>query len=365
MTRTPAGAFDWAWNEAHAPTIRSNWVGWCMALVSWAGLFRFFESAIVGGNLSGPMRGDYANAPRGAIIWWWGVGGFGHVAFVVEQGPDPLLLMASGGCTTPWGHGIGLIRLSEYQRKFGWPLRGWTLRVGTETLDFSSTPSGGGGTPIPTPEPEEDIMASIAELEALLEKRFGPTPVELIRDATRRELRYRIVYDHAGTGAAFDDPRVTRAVLAREARGGDQLDLIVLDARPAARTATVEAKKQLIPLQVPPGEQPAGMHTVSFLRFVDSIGGNHPWGEFIENAFELNGGDTVQVRTEGEHPYPSRQHVWADDRPVTIYLDGEKVQRFGTFNGQKVAYIGGQPQPLTAQQVARADSQVGGGQAWY
>ena len=156
MPRTPSGAFAWAAFEGQNGRVLDNWGGWCEKFINNSGAFnQAFASAEIAGNNSGPLRRDYENARRGAIIYWGGVGGLGHDAWVYEQGADPLLLMASNAARFPaWGHGIGLIRLSQYQAAFGHPLKGWTLRHGTETLDFSGT-AGGGGTPI-----EEDDMYS-------------------------------------------------------------------------------------------------------------------------------------------------------------------------------------------------------------
>lgn len=155
MPRTFDGMVAWARNEAANGNVLDNWGGWCEKFINNSAAFnQAFGYAVVAGRNSGPLRTDYQNAGRGAIIYWAGVwiGGRenGHDAWVYEPGPDPLLLMASNAAKFPaWGHGIGLIRLSEYQRLFGHPLMGWTYRHGTETLNLSGT-AGGGTTPIPT-----------------------------------------------------------------------------------------------------------------------------------------------------------------------------------------------------------------------
>jgi hypothetical protein len=164
MPRTPAGAFAWAAHEAANGNVLDNWGGWCEKFINNAGAFnQAFGSAEIAGNNSGPLRRDYENAGVGAIVYWGGVGGLGHDAFVYRQGADPVLLMASNAARYPaWGHGIGLITLSGYQAAFGHPLKGWTYRHGTETLDRSGL-AGGGGTPI-----EEDDMFEARD-RALLE----------------------------------------------------------------------------------------------------------------------------------------------------------------------------------------------------
>lgn len=158
MPRTFDGMVAWAKNEAANGNILDNWGGWCEKFINNSAAFnQAFGYAVVAGRNSGPLRTDYQNAGRGAIIYWAGVwiGGRenGHDAWVYEPGPDPLLLMASNAAKFPaWGHGIGLIRLSEYQRLFGHPLMGWTYRHGTETLNLSGT-AGGGTTPIDNTTP--------------------------------------------------------------------------------------------------------------------------------------------------------------------------------------------------------------------
>lgn len=148
MPRSPAGAFAWARAEAASGRVLNDWAGWCEKFINNSGAFnQGFASAQIAGTASGPLRGDYAAAPVGAIVYWSGVGGLGHVAYIYQQGVDPVLLMASSAVDDNWGHNIGTIRLSRYQAKFGHPLRGWTTRHGTETLNFGDT-AGGGTTPI-------------------------------------------------------------------------------------------------------------------------------------------------------------------------------------------------------------------------
>lgn len=168
MTRTFDEASAWAWSEAHNPNgVKRSWAGLCQAFMFWSGGFAHsYHNAIAAGDASGWLNPDMTAAPRGAAVYWHGVYGDGHVAWVAEAGADPLLLMASGSTDTPWGKGIGLIRLSAYQRRFGWPLRGWSLRNGVFQLaGVGSSTAGGDRSPIippPTPQPayEEDDMLS-------------------------------------------------------------------------------------------------------------------------------------------------------------------------------------------------------------
>lgn len=156
MPRSWAGVVAWAQNEARNGNILNDWAGWCEKFINNSGAFnQGFGSALIAGSASGPLRTDYQNAGPGAIVYWSGVGGDGHDAWIYEQGADPLLLMVSGtALLNDWGHNIGTIRLSAYQRAFGHPLRGWTYRHGTETLNFGGTAGGGGTTPVVDEEDE-------------------------------------------------------------------------------------------------------------------------------------------------------------------------------------------------------------------
>ncbi|UOE45897.1 hypothetical protein [Agromyces larvae] len=151
MPRTFSEVIAWSKNpSAAAAGEHVSWAGLCEEYINNSGNFnQAFSSALLAGNASGPLRTDYASAPAGAIVYWAGVGGDGHVAYIYQQDADPVLLMASSSVDEHWGRNIGLIRLSRYQAKFGHPLRGWTLRHGTETLAGVSAPAGGGTTPIP------------------------------------------------------------------------------------------------------------------------------------------------------------------------------------------------------------------------
>lgn len=143
MTNTIDMAHNYA--KTHPTRDGRSWAGWCESFVWRAGGFdRSFHNAMAAGDASGWLNPDAGSAPRGAIHYWAGVGGDGHVAFELGGG---LLLMASEGVTTSYGTAIGTISFRDYARK-GIPYRGWSMRHGTQTLASSSATAGNGSTPL-------------------------------------------------------------------------------------------------------------------------------------------------------------------------------------------------------------------------
>jgi len=143
MTNTPNEVDAYA--RAHPTRDGGSWAGWCASFVFRAGGFeRFYGNAMAAGDASGPLNPDPSKAGRGAIHYWAGVGGDGHVAFEMGGG---LLLMASAGVSN-YGTALGTITFTDYALK-GIPYRGWSYRWGAETLDLSGT-AGLPTTPIVT-----------------------------------------------------------------------------------------------------------------------------------------------------------------------------------------------------------------------
>lgn len=117
--------------RAHPTRDGESWNNWCESLIWRAGGFGpSFNSAMLAGDASEPLNPNWREAPRGAIHYWAGVGGDGHVAFELGGG---LLLMASSYVTDSWGDHIGTVSFEDYA-EHGIPYRGWSLRHGTETL---------------------------------------------------------------------------------------------------------------------------------------------------------------------------------------------------------------------------------------
>jgi len=138
-----------------------SWAGWCESFVWRAGGFNgSFSSALLAGNASGDLNGEWAKAPRGAIHYWAGVGGDGHVAFELGGGT---LLMASSR-TSNYGTALGTIHFLDY----GLPeYRGWTMRHGTETLaGVAASAVASTNTPIVIDNPKESITMAEAYVVA-------------------------------------------------------------------------------------------------------------------------------------------------------------------------------------------------------
>ncbi|NYJ20803.1 hypothetical protein [Glaciibacter psychrotolerans] len=164
MTNTIDQALDYA--RAHPTRDGKSWAGWCESLIWRAGGFtRSFASAQLAGDASGWLNPDWTTAPRGALHYWSGVGGDGHVAFDLGGGT---LLMASSRVSS-LGTALGLIHFLDYKLP---EYRGWSLRHGTETLARSAT-AGAGTTPL------EDDMTPVqekmlAEVHWMLSERVRP-----------------------------------------------------------------------------------------------------------------------------------------------------------------------------------------------
>lgn len=150
------GVIAWARNEAATGRVLNDWAGWCEKFINNAGAFnQAFSSATAAGNAAGYKNPNPYAAPRGAIHYYYGAGGFGHDAFDMNGG-GTALLMASSSVDDNWGHNIGVISWDRYQARVGLPYRGWSLYHGTEVLAGGST-AGGGTNPIEDDmTPEQD-----------------------------------------------------------------------------------------------------------------------------------------------------------------------------------------------------------------
>lgn len=170
-----------AYARAHPTRDGKSWSGWCESFVWRAGGFNgSFNNALAAGSASGPLNSNWASAPRGAIHYWAGVGGDGHVAFSLGGG---MLLMASSR-TSNYGVALGTLHFSNY----GLPLyRGWTMRHGVETLEPSSSTAGNGYTSL-----EED-MGDASEASVQESIRIGNVlyvkTQEVLAALQRAELR--------------------------------------------------------------------------------------------------------------------------------------------------------------------------------
>jgi hypothetical protein len=95
VTARMQGAVNWAYAELRSPDpawsdhLRRPWAGWCEVFVEQANGFRFrFGSAVEHfnrQNAEGRIHRD-ANPPAGAVVFYGGGGGYGHVGVAVGNG---------------------------------------------------------------------------------------------------------------------------------------------------------------------------------------------------------------------------------------------------------------------------------------
>lgn len=150
MATLEQAARDYA--AAHPKRDGGSWSGWCASL-----MYRFndatqsYGNATAAGDAAGIVSTDPSQAPIGALHYWAGAGGDGHVAQDVA-GRGRSLFMASSKVTESLGQAIGFISFDEYQAKAGLPYRGWALSYG-ENPARGADDAGQYGDPAPAPTP--------------------------------------------------------------------------------------------------------------------------------------------------------------------------------------------------------------------
>lgn len=129
-----------------------TWAGWCASL-----MYRFnnaqtaYESAMAAGDAV-DLNGDVTAAPIGAVHYWAGAGGDGHVAQDVA-GRGRKLFMASSKVDESLGNAIGFVSFDAYEGKTGLPYRGWAMSYGVNPI-LPADDNGQSGDPAPAPTPE-------------------------------------------------------------------------------------------------------------------------------------------------------------------------------------------------------------------
>lgn len=137
---------------AHPNRDGGTWSGWCASL-----MYRFndastaYETATLAGDAAGILSTDPTAAPIGALHYWDGADGDGHVAQEIS-GRGRRLFMASRKVSESLGDAIGFVTFDEYQQLAGLAYRGWALRYG-ENAAITADDSGQYGDPQPAPEP--------------------------------------------------------------------------------------------------------------------------------------------------------------------------------------------------------------------
>ena len=152
-----------------------SWAGWCASL-----MYRYNNSSVAYGNATAAgdavaLNGDVNAAPIGAIHYWAGANGDGHVAQDVA-GRGRKLFMASSKVDESLGDAIGFISFDSYQAKTGLPYRGWAMSYGVNAIigaddngSFNDAPA-----PAPAPSAEWDFgqqYADKARIQAALKAR--------------------------------------------------------------------------------------------------------------------------------------------------------------------------------------------------
>lgn len=153
-----------AYAAAHQTRDGGSWSGWCASL-----MYRYNNSDVAYGNATAAgnavdLNGDVNAAPIGAVHYWNGAGGDGHVAQDVS-GRGGKLFMASRQVTESLGNAIGFVSFDEYQAKTGLPYRGWAMSYGVNPIigaDDNGT-FNDGPAPTPTPAGAWDLNVGAAD----------------------------------------------------------------------------------------------------------------------------------------------------------------------------------------------------------
>lgn len=149
MATLEQAARDYA--AAHPKRDGGSWSGWCASL-----MYRFndatqsYGNATAAGDAAGIVSTDPNAAPIGALHYWAGAGGDGHVAQDVG-GRGRKLFMASSKVSESLGDAIGFVSFDEYAQRAGLPYRGWAPGYGVNPAR-SADDSGQYGDPAPEPQ---------------------------------------------------------------------------------------------------------------------------------------------------------------------------------------------------------------------
>lgn len=213
------------------------------------------------------------------------------------------------------------------------------------------------GPPPKTPEEleEEELMAAKDDIN-----RHTTGEANRVLSGVRRDSRHRIFEDTAGRVAAG---KVGSVVLMPGRNLDERRYYMQLFAEKNPLTVPKEELDSFV-ARVTPVYSPVAFYRQvdTFLAGFESV---KELGEFEENRFELTGGDTLHVRSNGVYSYPSRQDVWADARPVRIMYEGTTVKDFVNDGGTYKAVLeDGETVTLTETEVARANAQRPSGQDW-
>lgn len=167
----------------------ATWSGWCASLIyRFIGAGTAYNSATLAGDAAGSLNSDHTAAPIGALHYWAGANGDGHVAIDVA-GRGRLLFMASSKVTESLGTAIGLVSFDDYQSKAGLPYRGWAMQYGANpTLSADDTGSMG------DPAPAEELPAPVPAVRTYTVVE-GDWLIKIAGEQLGDEDRWREIYD--------------------------------------------------------------------------------------------------------------------------------------------------------------------------
>lgn len=194
--------------------------------------------------------------------------------------------------------------------------------------------------PPPPPTEEEEIMGA----------------VDTLLSAIRREQRWRQFSDTSGTLQALGRPgRVIR-----------------LSPDPKSAMTQKQAIASANALLLPPDEIAGTLPVLdptAFYTLVDNYdpGGDHGFGKFVRNTFDLTGGSTKMHRKNPDTVinYATRQLVWANMEPVELFYREQPIVQLQIHGKAYQALLAdGRTVVLTQTEVDRANAQKPAGQTW-
>lgn len=209
-------------------------------------------------------------------------------------------------------------------------------------------PAGGSSKPFPQePTEEEILMGAKEDIIAAI----GVAQRNVL-SGVRREERFRKVSNLDRTITIIGRPgKVLR--LSNDARTADiQLEQIA------------NSNPLLLNTEELNGSMPK-IQTTALLTLVDAWDpeGEHGFGRFVHNIFEITGGSTIMVRSDGStHAYKNRQQVWANLNPVVLFYNNVQVVALKKPN---IAVLSdGREVALTENEVDRVNAQKPNGYVW-
>ena len=196
-------------------------------------------------------------------------------------------------------------------------------------------------------EGDEFDMASLADL-----KKIVVESQNAVLSGVRREERFRKV----------SNLNRSRNIVGRP---GKVLRLANNPAEADAQLQQIAALNPLIMNIEELGGTLPQIEDTELLTLVDAWDpdGDHGFGKFVENTFEITGGSTLMERSDGKtYAYGKRQQVWANLNPVVLFYKGVQVVALKKPN--IVVLSNGQEVALTPAEVARVNAQKPAGYVW-